>query len=84
MVGVFSPPTGPILFPESHGPWAPEPSSRQAQGGRRTAHHRGSPGYREVILFLFILGKNSEYKIILVKVKIHHLDFEQCYLQYNF
>ena len=33
----------------------------------------GSTGYYEVILFLSILGKNSKYKII--KVKIHHLDF---------
>lgn len=53
-------------------------------GRQEAAHRRGSPGYCEVILFLFISGKNSEYKIILVKVKIHHLDFEQCYLQYNF
>lgn len=31
------------------------------------------PSSYEVILFLLILGKNSKYKII--KVKIHYLDF---------
>lgn len=49
------------------------------QTGHRMAGMRhvdgGSPDYYEVILFLSILGKNSKYKIILIKVKIHHLDF---------
>lgn len=38
-------------------------------------HPQRSPGSYEVILFLLILGKNSKYKIILIKVKIHYLDF---------
>jgi hypothetical protein len=37
------------------------------------AHPHRPPGSYEVILFLLILGKNSKYKII--KVKIHYLDF---------
>lgn len=45
----------------------------QTTGGQ--CIHRVSPGYYEVILFLSISGKNSKYKIIFIKVKIHHLDF---------
>lgn len=60
-----------------------QPRSVDAQGrlqrGRQTAGGqcipRVSPGYYEVILFLSISGKNSKYKIIFIKVKIHHLDF---------
>lgn len=68
--------TCPVLLPEKCWPMG-------FQGHLRTGHRMeggwhingGSPGYYEVILFLFILGKNSKYKIILIKVKIHHLDF---------
>lgn len=64
-----------LLLPRHH--WF-EGSQGQLQIGHKTASkhsHRDSPGSYEVILFLSILGKNSKYKIILIKVKIHHLDF---------
>lgn len=65
----------PFFSQRTTGSWTPKSTSRQHRiaGGQHI--HRGSPGYYEVILFLFSLGKNSKYKIILIKVKIHHLDF---------
>lgn len=73
----FFPSWCPILLPDSQwaSQWAPKATPRQGTGqdGRRAAHSQRVPGYYEVILFLSILGKNSKYKII--KVKIHHLDF---------
>lgn len=50
------------------------PTSRRHRTAGGQHVYRGFPGYYEVILFLSILGKNSKYKMILIKVKIHHLD----------
>ena len=50
------------------------PPERMPDNGGQCIH-RVSLGYYEVILFLSISGKNSKYKIIFIKVKIHHLDF---------
>ena len=50
------------------------PPERTPDNGEGSAS-RVSPGYYEVILFLSISGKNSKYKIIFIKVIIHHLDF---------
>lgn len=75
-VGTFFPSHLPHSPPrEVPGPWASEATSRQATGQQERSTSTGSPGYYEVILFLSILGKNSKYKIIIIKVKIHHLDF---------
>lgn len=60
-------------------PWHPQPRGCPKPDPPVTdgpaAHPQRSPGSYEVILFLLILGKNSKYKIILIKVKIHYLDF---------
>lgn len=64
--------SAPFSSPTSATPKA-TPRQGTGQNGGRAAHSQRVPGYYEVILFLSILGKNSKYKII--KVKIHHLDF---------
>lgn len=75
----MTPMGGTCPLPLAHSPPRAADAQGHLQRGRRTTGgqriHRGFPGSYEVILFLSISGKNSKYKIILIKVKIHHLDF---------